>query len=128
MKKAILVALASIAVSLVLLERPVQAGEIARKFTNPVHQGYRLDWCAEWGTQCGKSAASAWCHAQGYDRGALGWKMDADIGAKAPTKVFRSGQVCNQSFCDGFAVIDCTRTAAAGEKPRPGERKIVRID
>ncbi len=81
----------------------------SQTFNNPKIQGYRLDWCLHWATQCGKPAANAWCakkygKADGY---AKSWKIAADIGASSPTYVIGDGKVCNQAFCDGFKSITC---------------------
>jgi len=81
----------------------------SKTFNNPTIEGYRLDWCLRWGTQCGKSAADAWCSrkmgkADGY---AKKWKQAVDIGASFPTYVMGDKKICNQQFCDGFQWITC---------------------
>ncbi|UCH96285.1 MAG: hypothetical protein JSV88_05365 [Candidatus Aminicenantes bacterium] len=75
-------------------------------FKDPMYQGYRLDFCLEWGSKCGEPAASAWCKMKGYDR-ANNWKKATNIGSISPTKVFQTGQICNQASCDGFSFIVC---------------------
>jgi len=76
-------------------------------FYYPKIKGYRLDWCRLWGTDCGKGAADAFCRLKGYT-GAESWEIDPDIGLRSPTYVIGSGQICNQSFCDGFKYIVCS--------------------
>ena len=80
----------------------------AKIFYNPMHQGYRLDWCLKWGEECGEPAAQAWCKQQRYDR-AKEWKIKSDIGSSSPTKVMIGGRVCDQAYCDGFESIACER-------------------
>ncbi|MBE9571487.1 MAG: hypothetical protein IMF11_12730 [Proteobacteria bacterium] len=79
-----------------------------RTFHYPKYKGYRLDWCLNWGTECGEPAASAWCRSKGYDR-AIKWAIDKDIGKTSPTCVFNTGQVCRDEFCDGFLYITCKK-------------------
>ena len=81
----------------------------SKTFNKPAIEGYRLDWCLHWGTQCGKAAADAWCKkkmgkADGY---AKKWKQAVDIGASYPTYVMGDKKVCNQKFCDGFQWVTC---------------------
>ena len=91
----------------------IQANE-TRRFNNPMHQNYRLDWCLEWAKQCGEPAASAWCQARGYQR-AESHQIAQDIGDVSPTQVYRTGQICKDKFCDGFSFIVCERA----DKPAP---------
>ena len=79
-------------------------------YTNPMTQGYRLDWCLKWGQQCGEPAATAWCRTQGFER-AIGWQIAQSV---PPTFVLGSGQVCNQEFCGGFSTITCCKGAKKG--------------
>jgi hypothetical protein len=75
-------------------------------FNAPMIDGHRLDICLRWGEACGEPAADAFCVRNGFER-ASGFVPDPDIGARAPTKVLSTGQVCNESFCDGFQSITC---------------------
>jgi hypothetical protein len=77
-----------------------------KEFEKPTIDGYRLDYCREWGTNCGTPAADAFCTSKGYTRSVY-WEIDQHIGVETPTKIFATGDICNQSFCDGFKVIDC---------------------
>jgi hypothetical protein len=87
-------------------DQGTQIGPGLVRFTNPMYQGYRLDFCLDWSSKCGEPAASAWCKMKKYDR-ANSWKQAPDIGAISPTKVLQTGQICNQAFCDGFSEIVC---------------------
>jgi len=83
-----------------------------KTFTNPMIKGYRLDWCYQWGDQCGKPAADAWCAMRMKAGGhAVDWKEAEDIGASSPTYVMGDGKICNQDFCDGFESITCENVA-----------------
>lgn len=77
-----------------------------RTFYKPEHEGYRLDWCLSWASQCGEPAATKWCSLRGYTK-AVDWVIESDIGDIQPTKVLSSGEICDQSFCDGFRKIVC---------------------
>jgi hypothetical protein len=79
-----------------------------KTFENPMFGTNRLDWCADWGKGCGAEAATAWCKSNAYDR-SVGVQQAPDIGATAPTKLIATGEVCDQSYCDGFASITCAK-------------------
>ena len=76
-----------------------------RVFANPVWRGQRLDVCREWGANCGKPAADAFCKAEGFSD-ALHAEADPQPGFST-TRVISSGQVCSGSFCTGFQQIIC---------------------
>ena len=77
----------------------------SRVFANPVNKGYRLDVCREWGANCGKPAADAFCVAEGFG-GSLQNTPDAEPGY-ASTRVISSGQICEGKICTGFQQIIC---------------------
>jgi astacin len=81
-------------------------------FREPSIDGYRLDWCRQWASGCGQSAARAFCRLRGYTR-ATSWAIDSNIGAATPTQVIATGQICDQAFCDGFQFIRCHQPAQA---------------
>ncbi len=74
-----------------------------KTFENPMIGTNRLDWCANWGKGCGAEAATAWCKTNAYDH-SVDVQQAPDIGASAPTKLIATGEVCDQSYCDGFYV------------------------
>ncbi|WP_421695969.1 hypothetical protein [Aestuariivirga sp.] len=78
-----------------------------KTFSNPKQAGNRLDWCLGWSTGCGGAAASAWCKAKGFSGGASSYTIAENIGGSEPTRLFSTGAVCDQDFCDGFAKITC---------------------
>jgi hypothetical protein len=77
-----------------------------KTFENPMIGTNRLDWCADWGKGCGADAATAWCKTNAYDH-SVAVQQAPDIGASAPTKLIATGEVCDQSYCDGFTSITC---------------------
>ena len=77
----------------------------SRVFANPVWKGFRLDVCAQWGANCGKPAADAFCRSKGYSE-SLHAEADAQPG-NASTRVIGTDQICNGSFCTGFQQIIC---------------------
>ena len=87
-----------------------------KTFENPMIGTNRLDWCANWGTGCGADAATAWCKSNAYDH-SVGIKQAPDIGASSPTKLIATGEVCDQSYCDGFASITCVAAELPASPP-----------
>lgn len=75
-------------------------------FGQPTVDEYRLDFCRWWDTDCGTPAADAFCASRGYI-GSILWDIDKDIGLRTPTKILETGEICDQSFCDGFKFILC---------------------
>ena len=107
-----------VAVALLALCFTIRHAEAETKsFENPQFGGNRLDWCVNWGTGCGEAAATTWCKSIGYDV-AIESKPAVDIGASTPTKLIATGEVCDQSYCDGFTSITCA-TAALPAVPPP---------
>jgi hypothetical protein len=76
-----------------------------RVFANPSWNQKRLDVCLQWGTNCGKPAADAFCRTKGFS-GSLYSRPDPEPGYGA-TSLIGTNQVCDQSFCRGFQQIIC---------------------
>ncbi len=85
---------------------PFPARTASRTFWYPRYGGYRLDWCREWASNCGKPAADEFCRRKGFARAKV-WKMDPDIGDRTPTRIITSGEICSSGSCDGFKYITC---------------------
>lgn len=77
-----------------------------RRFANPSIDGKRLDWCLQWGRNCGKAAADAFCRENHY-ASAQSFNIARDIGDRIPTFVLADRRMCNERACDGFAQITC---------------------
>ena len=81
---------------------------VTREFNDPrvaMPQGnLALDVCREWGQNCGKPAADAFCVSQGFLQ-ATDFRIASD---SPPTVVIGSKQVCDQQFCDRISWIQCT--------------------
>ena len=105
-----------VALSALLLSTGLAEAE-NKTFENPMIGTNRLDWCADWGKGCGADAATAWCKTNAYDH-SVNVQQALDIGASAPTKLIATGEVCDQSYCDGFASITCA-TAELPTAPTP---------
>jgi hypothetical protein len=91
-------------ISILVLATQLWAG--TKTVERPMFNGHRLDWCANWGADCGKPAADAWCLAQGF-AGAESFDKAPGIGEKSATRLIATGAVCDAATCDGFEEITC---------------------
>ncbi|MDH3460420.1 MAG: hypothetical protein OEM00_05470 [Burkholderiaceae bacterium] len=84
-----------------------------REFNDPRVQVGReklaLDICREWGNNCGKPAADAYCQSVGM-AAAVDFRMAMD---SPPTVVWSSKQVCRDPSCDRITWVKCSGTARA---------------
>lgn len=76
-----------------------------RVFQNPEWKGYRLDMCLNWGTNCGKPAADAFCRSEGFTESTYS-VPDPEPG-RGSTCLIGTSQICDQKFCVGFQMITC---------------------
>ncbi|MFN3593946.1 MAG: hypothetical protein ACK4TK_04610 [Thiobacillaceae bacterium] len=74
------------------------------EFAHPQVDGIALDICREWGANCGKPAADAFCQRQGYAE-SIDHRIQHDT---PPTRIISSGAVCNDSFCDRIVWVKCS--------------------
>lgn len=72
-------------------------------YFNPKIAGYALDLCREWGANCGKSAATAFCKSKGH-KFALSFKVKHNT---PPTKIIHGGGLCVESYCDRITKVEC---------------------
>ncbi len=93
-------------------------GAETKTFDNPMIGTNRLDWCVDWGKGCGADAATAWCKTNQYDH-SIDVIQAPDIGASSPTKLIATGEVCDQSYCDGFTSITCITAELPPVAPAP---------
>jgi hypothetical protein len=83
-------------------------------YNKPLYRDNRLDWCATWGTNCGKPAADAFCNRRRFTRARV-FRAEV-VGKSQVTRLIGSNQTCSgQDFCTAFAYITC-------EEPIPSER------
>ncbi len=81
----------------------------------PVWKGHALDWCLNWGADCGKPAADKYCQSGGYDKSTdfVFWE---NLGQT--TRLIGSNQVCDDAaLCDSFKSITCLKTTASPTPP-----------
>lgn len=85
-------------------------------FTNPKWNGYALDWCAQFETNCGKPAADMYCQKKGYPSSTSFVKRSS---VNVPTMTVGSNAICNPQYhtCDSFSSITCKETAKTFMKP-----------
>ena len=93
-----------------------QAAE--QTFGKPKQGPYRVDWCYQFGTQCGQPAADRFCLSKGYN-GATDFGEAVNIGNLTPTIVQGTGDVCNGPDCDGFTYITCQKPDVIPLPPPP---------
>ena len=90
--------------------------------TAPTGEVVLLDWCREWGVNCGKPAADAFCAS--VDGGRLPIATSFKDFQRAvrfkPSMTIGSRQICNDPACTGFEYIVCSASAAAAT-PAPGK-------
>ena len=97
---------------------PATAFAADKQFDRPAVDGKRLDWCLNWGENCGKPAADAFCKLNGYAN-ATQWRVATSVG---PTWVLGDQRSCGPRSCDGFASITCT--GITGGRRAPSERDL----
>ncbi len=80
-------------------------------YTRPHSSGYRVDSCLNWGKECGKPAADAFCKIKGFAASKTHTLAMDVASATSPTLVLNSGQTCANGNCDSFEKIQCTNEA-----------------
>jgi hypothetical protein len=78
----------------------------SKTYEKPRWFDYRLDWCLNFGSGCGRPAADNFCMRRRWT-GALDFAAAPNIGSSEPTMVSSNNQVCDQSNCTGFQYITC---------------------
>jgi hypothetical protein len=76
-----------------------------RVFANPEWKRTRLDVCLQWGTNCGKPVADAYCRAKKFSQ-AFAFAQDL-VPGDVPTRVMGTDQICTGPGCRGFQQIIC---------------------
>ncbi len=74
-------------------------------FRAPTLEGLAVDACREWGRNCGRPAADAFCRALGYAE-ADGYRIDHD---RPPTVTVGDRRICTRGFCDRLVDVTCIR-------------------
>lgn len=87
--------------SLLLSQTPAHSREVT--IESPRVGEYYLDYCREWGQNCGWTAAHAYCQSRGYERAtSFEWAI-----GDGKTKTIGSGQVCDESGCGRITRVTC---------------------
>ncbi|MDD5035360.1 MAG: hypothetical protein PHE55_11455 [Methylococcaceae bacterium] len=73
------------------------------RIDDPEVEGYALDYCREWATNCGKPAADAYCQSKGYEESV----HFSVVNNSPPTLVINSGQVCDMPGCNRIVSVVC---------------------
>ena len=76
------------------------------EYVQPRIDGIRLDWCLNYGSDCGEEVAYKWCIVNNYSK-PIYWEIDKNIGIYEPTSTLNSRESCFESSCDGFKTIVC---------------------
>jgi hypothetical protein len=93
-----------------------QAAE--QTFAKPKENGVRVDWCLNWGSQCGRPAADRFCQAKGFPQ-SNDFVEDVDVGSTGiSTLVTGTNQICRGGYCDAFTYITCAGPDAPPPPPR----------
>jgi hypothetical protein len=92
--------------SLALLLCCIAPDAIAAHFDHPTWNGYAVDWCRTFETDCGKPAADLFCQKHGYPA-STSFVMNPAVHVE--TMTIGNNAVCDprDHRCDSFSSIDC---------------------
>ncbi len=85
-------------------------------FNNPQVEGYGLDYCREWASNCGLPAAHAFCRSKGFSKAST-YRYTTD---NQKTRVIHGGQVCDAPYCDRITQVVCQPRARTFINPLVG--------
>ena len=90
---------------------------MAVHFAYPKWNGYALDWCKTFETDCGKPAADLWCEKKGYPHAFSFTKLSQ---VNYETMTVGNNAVCDPHShgCDSFASIECQETMKTFYAPK----------
>lgn len=106
----------------------VVLGPNRTRYRFPKIRNVRLDWCRNWGKNCGEPAADLFCREKGFARAGK-FTRDETTGKKGiPSVVFGDRRICNAEYCNSFKQITCIRRKASetAEKPKEPEKPAAR--
>lgn len=99
------------------------AKDVLQTFSAPHINGVRLDWCRQWGRQCGAPAAQLFCRQKGFTKAAR-FLIDQNLGSRGvATIVFGDGRLCRAPNCSGFRAITCSKPGPVQAAPSQDTRK-----
>lgn len=76
-----------------------------KTYKNPKVGRYALDYCREFGQNCGQPAANAYCKQHGWDY-AKAYKINRDL---PPTKTIGDRKICTHEGCDKLTDVTCAK-------------------
>ncbi|MCC5792876.1 MAG: hypothetical protein JJT82_09770 [Legionellaceae bacterium] len=76
-----------------------------QKFVYPRFENYRVDWCYDGKSGCGRRAAFSFCRQMGFYNVKSFQRQDKI----AATRAIGNQKLCFQTGCTGFSYIDCSR-------------------
>jgi hypothetical protein len=98
-----------------------------KTYKKPRWKDQRLDWCFNWGRDCGQPPADHFCRRHLFS-GAKDFRAEPNVGSYEPTRLAGSDQVCNQPFCTGFEYITCFGPISLEQKFTPPVWHNYRLD
>ncbi len=102
--------------TVIALSAAADAQVRTQQFFNPTIRDFRLDFCRNWGAQCGQPAADLFCLEKGFER-AVFWQPSGPAGTR--TLVFGDGRLCSGPQCSSFSVIHCASGQPQPPPPQP---------
>ncbi|MBK8452568.1 MAG: hypothetical protein WAQ53_11765 [Thiofilum sp.] len=82
-------------------------------FQNPMINGYPLDLCKEWASNCGKPATDAFCKLKGFPE-AITYSVKHD---SPTTRIINGGQLCDMPQCDRITAVVCKQESVVFSYP-----------
>ncbi len=84
---------------------PQHAAAQSQVFELPRINGTLLDWCYNWGSECGKPAADRFCAMHDFAAAADFGEKPGPLGE--PTMLISDGRLCEADDCGTFEYIAC---------------------
>lgn len=102
---------------LVLAALPQAGFAQSQVFELPRINGTLLDWCYNWGAECGKPAADRFCVLNDYAEAVDFGEKPGPLGE--PTMLISDGRLCEADDCGTFEYIACEGNPGTVTPPEP---------
>ena len=99
-----------------LLAPLAYAQDRMQDFSNPTIRDFRLDFCRNFGANCGQPAADLFCQELGFDAAAF-WLPAGPVDGQ--TLIFGDGRLCTGPGCLAFSLIRCFAATVPAAPPPP---------